>query len=137
MTRTRKMIIIFMTVAILCSLFIAVFAVGAPAPEDEVLPPAMNAYEYAKAPDGVYVFRYYGADPYADLNIDTSACVVDRLYVYHSATDSVVEIIAQAVSDYTCTQTALYYVTEEQKVYKTDYTGTNHEYLYQCYAGHN
>lgn len=57
------------------------------------------------------------------------------MYVYHSATDSVVESLAQAVSNYTCTETALYYVTAEQKVYKTDYTGTNHEYLYQCLQG--
>ncbi len=135
MTKIRNTIIILLTLAILCSLFVVVFAVGNPNAEDEILPPAVNAYEYAKAPEGIYVFHYFGSAPSADLDIDTSECVVDRLYVYHSETDSVVEIIAQEVSDYTCTQTALYYVTEEQKVYKTDYTGTNHEYLYQCTQG--
>lgn len=135
MTKVRRTIFILLVFTILCSLFVVVFAVGALDTEDGVLPPAVNAYEYAKAPEGVYVFRYYGSDPYADLDIDTSECVVDRLYVYHSEADSVVEIIAEEVSDYSCTQTALYYVTEEQKVYKTDYTGTNHEYLYQCSQG--
>lgn len=135
MTKTRKAIVIFTTLAILCSFFVVVFAVGNSGTEDEVLPSMANAYEYAQAPEGVYVFRYYGSDPSADLDIDTSECVVDRLYAYHSATSSVVEIFAQAVSDYTCTQTALYYVTAEQKVYKTDYTGTNHEYLYKCPQG--
>ena len=135
MTKTRKTIVIFTTLAILCSFFVVVFAVGNSGTEDGVLPSMANAHEYAQAPEGVYVFRYYGSDPSADLDIDTSECVVDRLYAYHSATSSVVEIFAQAVSDYTCTQTALYYVTAEQKVYKTDYTGTNHEYLYKCPQG--
>lgn len=135
MTKTRRMIVIFTTLAILCSLFVAVFATGNPGTEDESVPSTLNAYEYAQAPEEVYVFRYYGSDPNADLDIDTSECVIDRLYVYHSSAGTVVEIFPQAVSDYTCTQTALYYVTAEQKVYKTDYNGTNHEYLYQCPQG--
>ena len=101
MTKVRKTIIMLLTLAILCSLFVMVFAVGNSGTEDDVLPPVGNAYEYAKAPEGVYVFRYYGSNPNADLDIDISACVVDRLYVYHSASESVVEIFAQAVSDYT------------------------------------
>lgn len=135
MTKIRKIIVLFTALAILCSLFVVVFAITNNNEDNTTSPLAVNHYEYAKAPDGTYVFRYCGTPPYTSLDLDTSACVVGRLYVYDIATDSVVEISAQTVSAYTYTQTALYYVTTEQKIYKTDYTGTNHEYLYQCPQG--
>lgn len=103
--------------------------------EDMNTPPALNPFEYAKTPEGLYVFIYHGSSPYLSVDIDTSGCVVDRLYVYHSTADSVIEISEQSVTAYTYTQTALYYVTEEQRIYKTDYSGTNHEYLYQSAQG--
>lgn len=135
MITARKTIVIFMTLAILCGLCGMVFATTNAILEDTATPPTLNPFEYAKAPDGLYVFIYHGSPPYMSIDIDTSGCIVGRLYAYNSATDSVVEISAQTVSAYTYTQTALYYVTTEQKIYKTDYTGTNHEYLYQCPQG--
>ena len=131
----RRTVIIILSIAILCSLFVVVFAVANSNTEDGTAPLAGNPFEYAQAPEGLYVFIYHGSSPYMSVDIDTSGCVVDRLYVYNSTTDSVVEISEQSVTAYTYTVNALYYVTEEQKIYKTDYSSTNHEYLYQCAQG--
>ncbi len=131
----RRTVIIILSIAILCSLFVVVFAVANSNTEDMTTPIAGNPFEYAKAPDGLDVFIYHGYSPYSNPNLDTSECVLDRLYVYDSVDSSLVLISEQAVQAYTYTQTALYYVTEEQKIYKTDYSGTNHEYLYQCTQG--
>lgn len=131
----RRTVVIILSIAILCSLFVGVFAVTNSNTEDGTVPLADNPFEYAQAPDGLEAFIYHGSSPYLSVDIDTSGCVVDRLYVYNSTTDSVIEISEQSVTAYTYTQTALYYVTEEQKIYKTDYSGTNHEYLYQSTQG--
>lgn len=131
----RRTVVIILSIAILCSLFVVVFAVANSNTEDGTAPLAGNPFEYAQAPDGLEAFIYHGSSPYLSVDIDTSGCVVDRLYVYNSTTDSVIEISEQSVTAYTYTQTALYYVTEEQKIYKTDYSGTNHEYLYQSAQG--
>lgn len=135
MTSTRKTIAIFMTIAILCSLFAVVFAVDISSEENMSASPTDNPFEYAKAPDGFDVFIYYGYSPYSCWDIDTSECVLNRLYVYNAEEDSLVMVSEQEVTAYTYTQTALYYVTAEQKIYKTDYSVTNHEYLYQSTQG--
>lgn len=57
MTKVRSTIVILLTLAILCSLFVVVFAIGNPSTENESFSPVVNAYEYANAPEGVYVFR--------------------------------------------------------------------------------
>lgn len=124
-----------MAIAIVCSLFVGVFAVGDANSGDESTPPTTNPFEYARAPEGIDAFIYHGYTPDSCLNADTSECVADRLYVYNSADDSLIEISEEIVTGYTCTRTALYYVTEEQKIYKTNYAGTNHEYLYQSTRG--
>ena len=108
----RRTVVIILSIAILCSLFIVVFAVTNSNTEDGTAPLAGNPFEYAQAPDGLEVFIYHGSSPYLSVDIDTSGCVVDRLYVYDSTTDSVAEISEQSVTAYTYTQTALYYVTE-------------------------
>ena len=131
----RRTVIIILSIAILCSLFVVVFAVTTSNTEDMATLSAVDPFEYAKAPDGLYVFIYHGSSPYMSVDIDTSGCVVDRLYVYDSTTDSVAEISEQSVTAYTYTINALYYVTAEQKIYKTDYSGTNCEYLYQSAQG--
>ena len=95
MTKARKIISMIMTFVILCGLFEMAFAVGDSDATNEPVQPATNAYEYAKAPEGVYVFRYYGENPNTDIDIDISECIVGRLYGYHAAADSVVEIAAQ------------------------------------------
>ena len=135
MFKVRKIIVVLMTLAILCGLCGMVFATTNAIEEDTTTPSAVNPFEYAKAPDGLYVFIYYGSSPYMSVDIDTSECVVGRLYVYNSTTASVTEISEQSVTAYTYTINALYYVTTEQKIYKTDYFGTNHEHLYQCTQG--
>ena len=132
----RRTVVIILSIAILCSLFVGVFAVTNSNTEDMSTSSTVNPFEYAKAPEGLDVFIYHGYTPYSSPNLNTSECVLDRLYVYNSLEDSLVTISEQAVETYTYTQTALYYVTEEKKIYKTDYSGTNHECLYQCVQGH-
>ena len=131
----RRTVVIILSIAILCSLFIVVFAVTNSNTEDGTTSLAGNSFEYARVPDGLDVFIYHGYSPYSSPNLDTSECVLDRLYVYNSVENSLVTISEQAVAAYTYTQTALYYVTTEQKIYKTDYSGINHEHLYQCTQG--
>ena len=89
-----------------------------------------NAYEYGTPPDGMYVFIYHGSNPYYSLNIDLSQCILDRLYVYDEAQDIVVQVSDQCVSTYTATKNALFYITQTQELYKTDYDGSSHELLY-------
>ena len=103
--------------------------------EEMVLPTASNPYDYGFAPDGLRVFLYHGTEPFLTVDIDTSECVVDRLYVYNSVTESLSEICNQAVSAYTTTKDALYYITQSQELYKTDYVGQNQELLYVCEQG--
>lgn len=100
-----------------------------------IKPQNVNPYEYGNAPDGVYVFIYRGTAPYKSMEIDTASCVVNRLYVYDASKNTIEEVTAQAVTEFTETKDALYYVTEAQAIYKTDYTGNNHELLYQSSNG--
>lgn len=131
----KNIVIFTLSVAIICGLFIGVFAAGNTNSGDISTPPTTNPFEYAKAPDGLDAFIYHGYTPDSCLNADTSECVADRLYIYNSADDSLTEISEEIVTAYTCTQTALYYVTADQKIYKVDYAATNYEYLYQSTQG--
>lgn len=100
-----------------------------------VLPNDLNPYEYGSAPDGLYIFLYHGTAPYLDMDIDTSECVIDRLYMYDLTSDAVTEISDESVSAYTATKDTLYYITQAQVLYKTDYTGQTREQLYVCSQG--
>ena len=51
-----------MTLAILCGMVVGVFAVGDSNAEPTL--PAGNHFEYAKAPDGLYMFIYHGSAPF-------------------------------------------------------------------------
>lgn len=133
MMKARKMTVILVVLAILCGMVIGVLAV-----DDSNAASTMSAdnhFAYANAPEGLYMFIYHGSAPYFGLEIDTSECIINRLYVYNAEDDSLAMVSDQAITAYTYTQTALYYVTEEQRLYKTDYSGTNHEFLYQSVQG--
>lgn len=90
-----------------------------------------SPYEYNTAPDGLYVFLYHGHAPYLNMDIDTSECIADRLYVYSSADNTVLEICDVNVLLYTATKDALYYSTSACEIVKTDYTGRDQQVLYQ------
>ena len=51
--------------------------------------------------------------------------------MFDTTTELVTEISNQIVTTYTCNQDALFFVTLNQEVYKTDYLGQEHEYLYK------
>ena len=96
----RTTVVIILSIAILCSLFVVVFAGTNSNTEDMSTSSTVNPFEYAKAPAGLDAFIYHGYTPYSCLNADTSECVTDRLYVYNSANDSLIEIseeIEQAI----------------------------------------
>lgn len=97
--------------------------------------PNTDPYEYGTTPDGLYVFLYHGYNPYFTGEFDTSECELDRLYVHNQTTNEILEISTQAVTAYTTTKDALYYITESQTIYKTDYAGGTHTTLYQCAEG--
>lgn len=140
MYNTRKIITILSVLALLGSFLMVAFAksssdITISEPIDLIVNQTTDPYAYATSPDGLYVFRYYGTAPYLSMDIDTSMCSIGRLYVYDALTDTVLQVSTQEVSVYTCTQDALFYVTTDQKIYKTDYTGTVHEFLYQGVNG--
>ena len=52
----KKMVIITLAIAIICSLFVGVFAVGNTNSGDVPTPYTTNPFEYAKAPEGLDAF---------------------------------------------------------------------------------
>ena len=103
MGKARKIIFILIILAILGSLFMVVFATASDNADDMLTPAALNPFEYAKAPEELYVFLYRGTIPYLSMDIDTSKCAVNRLYVYNAVNKTVTRISEQEVSAYAMT----------------------------------
>ena len=80
--------------------------------EDILVMSTSNPFEYGTAPNDICIVLYDGATPYLPADMDVSSCVVNGLYVYNTADNSVAEISNQSVSTYTATRSALYYVTQ-------------------------
>ena len=90
---------------------------------------------YAKSPDHLYPFIFDGTPPSTWREIDTSDCVVGRLYVYDENTQAVTPIGNQVVSTFVATKDYLYFVTSEQTIVQSDYSGANHEIVYLARQG--
>lgn len=90
-----------------------------------------GASAYGIAPSQYYPFIFDGTCPYAWEELDTTDCIVGRLYVHHRNDDIIIEISEAQVTTYTATQDALYYVTTDQHIVETNYFGTIHTTLYQ------
>jgi len=135
MSKARKSVSLFMLLVLLFVFFTTASANSFIDTEEMILTPNVNPYEYSTSPDNLYVFLYRGYEPYLAMDIDTSACIEGRLYVFDTELNSVTEISSQPVTLYTCTKDALFYVTSAQEVYKTNYIGQNIEFLYQSVQG--
>ena len=131
MLNAKKLMVVIMTCVLMSSLIIAAFAIPPIDMEEIVTSPNINPYEYGTVPDEIYTFIYRGSAPYLSIDIDTTTCVLNRLYVYNKTDDSVVEISEQNVKEYTTTIDALFYVTESNEIYKSDYTGQCEEFIYR------
>ena len=94
-----------------------------------------EAMLYAMSPDHLYPFIYDGTPPSTWRQIDTSDCVVGRLYVYDETTGDVLPIGNQVISTFVATKDYLYFVTSEQAIIQSDYTGTNLENIYLARQG--
>lgn len=131
MINTKRTVIIILLFLILSSFLVVVYA-NPPLEMEEIdLNPGVNPHAYATVPNGLYVFIYQGYAPFLSVDINTSACVEGRLYVFDTTTELVTEISNQTVITYTCNQDALFFVTSSLEVYKTDYLGQEHERLYK------
>ena len=135
MFKKKTFVSLLLVLAIMFSLTAAVAVIPPLDTEEMILPSTSNPYEYGTSPDGVEVFLYTEAISSLFVDIDTSGCVVDRLYVYDTVADSVTEVCSHSVLEYTATKDALYYITEDQVLYKTDYAGQHQEQLYVCQQG--
>ena len=90
---------------------------------------------YAMSPDHLYPFIYDGTPPSTWRKIDTSDCVVGRLYVYDENTQAVTPIGDQTVTTFASTQNHLYYVTEDQLIVQADYLGADLVEIYLTNEG--
>ena len=94
-----------------------------------------EAMLYAMSPDHLYPFIYDGTPPSTWREIDTTDCIVGRLYVYDETTDDVSLISDQTVSTFVATKDYLYFVTSDQAIIQSDYTGANLENIYLARQG--
>lgn len=94
-----------------------------------------EAFLYALAPDDMLPFIYNGHNPAPWREIDTTDCVVGRLYVYNENNDSVISVVSDTVLSFTATKDYLFYVTEEEIISAVDYSGVFAGNLYQSARG--
>ena len=135
MLNTKKLVLWLMVLVLMSSLVIAAFAISPIDMEEIVVANNINPYEYGMAPEDIYTFIYRGVAPHLSIDIDTSTCVLNRLYVYNETNGTVVEISQQNVREYTTTVDALFYVTVSNEIYKSDYTGQCAELIYRGDSG--
>lgn len=86
---------------------------------------------YALPPTDLFPFIFDGKDPASWLEIDTTNCVADRLYVFNKNTEEVLLIGNDTVNNFKTTKDNIYYLTGNNKVTKTDYLGSSFTMIYQ------
>ena len=141
--KTLTLILTFCLLLSCLSLFASAdSSIGNISTEQMIIPPtaeqaaaAVAASEYSISPVHLLPFIFDGSNPSVVTEIDISGCSENLLYVYNKNTDTVIQITNCPVLEYTSTQDHLYYVTVDQKVFKTDYTGSFHMQLYQVSEG--
>ena len=132
---------IFVMVFALCISILPASAEGLGSIDTGVITPPVQGFTsreamlYAMSPDHLYPFIYDGTPPSTWRQIDTSDCVVGRLYVYDETTGDVLPIGNQVISTFVATKDYLYFVTPEQAIIQSDYTGTNLENIYLARQG--
>ena len=66
---------------------------------------------------------------------DTDGCIPGYLYVYDERTKESVQVTNFPVLDLTETQECIFYVTEDYKIVRTNYTGDYHKVIYTAAHG--
>lgn len=141
-TQTTKSIFVILVVLTLCVNLLPASAAGLGVIDSDVIITPIDqpftsreAMQYAMAPDHLYPFIYDGTPPSTWREIDTSDCRVGRLYVYNENTQAVTPIGDQIVTTFASTQDHLYYVTEDQLIIQTDYSGADLGAVYLAKLG--
>lgn len=94
-----------------------------------------SALAYGVVPEHLYPFIYPGSNPYPWVEIDTANCTVGKIYVYNRNTDILTPIGSDTAKTYAATTDYLYYVTRDNTIKKTDYTGSSITTLYASSQG--
>lgn len=136
MPKEKTVLSFLLIVAMVFAIALTALADGHISTGDTTIASETNPYKYGTAPDGLYVFLYHGYNPYFADEIDTSDCELEHLYVHNQVTNEVLSISTQTVTAYTTTKDSLYYITEDQTIYKTDYSGSEHAVVYRCIEGY-
>ena len=64
MATLRKSLLCWMILALLCGTISIVFAATTDGNEKTMMPMSATHFEYAQAPDGLYMFIYHGSAPF-------------------------------------------------------------------------
>ena len=96
---------------------------------------AIWAFDYALPPDYIYPFIFDGSEPYAFTEIDTSSCELGKMYVYDKNNDTLSLVTDEICTTYDGTFDHLYYVTNEQRIFKADYSGSEPVLIYESEGG--
>lgn len=96
---------------------------------------SLDKMEYALPPDHLYPFIYDGTPPSTWREIDTSNCKIGCLYVYDENTKEVCAIGSHTIITHASTKDHIFYITDNQMIYQTDYTGSYFTLIYQSDLG--
>lgn len=126
------------TMKMVLAIALSLLLVGcqSPAPQETTggpatFPPVTYENDIGIAPDDLFPFSY-SEDIIALLGpLD---CNPGYLYVYRYSTKEVTQITDFPILDLTETQECIFYVTEDYRIVRTNYTGDYHEVIYT--AGH-
>lgn len=132
---SKKLFLCVMLIVLITSSMTGTVWADSPITSGEIdLSASVNPYDYAFPPDGIFPFLYDGTAPFLTLEIDTSDCKIDRLYIYDEQSDRVREVIDETVILYTETNDYLFFMTADKVLYQASYFDTTLFVLYQSSA---
>lgn len=102
-------------------------------PVTSVIGQSVEAMNYSEAPENLFPFIYSLAEEHTwtrENIIGSCDCTPGYLYVKNRTTGVITLIYAAETLHYTATQDDLYYVTANNTIMKTDFTGGTHAALY-------
>lgn len=96
---------------------------------------AGEALLYALSPDHLLPFIHDGYAPFVWVDVDITNCTIGKLYVYNKISQLTTEISELTVTTYASTKENLFFVTEQQEIFQTDYSGSSATLIYQATGG--
>lgn len=85
---------------------------------------------FSTAPSHLYPFVYSETNDLQNIELGPNDCVDGYLYVKNRNTGEILQILDEPILAITETKNALYCITEDSRIIKTDYTGETYELLY-------